>query len=563
MDPLIKMAATGGAMLVDAQARCYYPHRLPGRRVVMIYDQAKNPSRDVAAMDRHLERMERYLGRKQQGKVHWIRGSALGLQGRYFQGLALGSVCDSLPVVLDGLTELDRHEAAHFALHHHCGPDNHPPSLLVEGWAETQSGHQPGHLALRAWKLKQDGVVFTLRELTNDWYYCAEWHVYVQGGALVEYLLREHGVDAFFTLYTTTSRETFAEDCLRVLGIELDELDRRYWRDVERQAASLKAASRDNPLREAELGEGVDREAWEDLIVSYANAILQRKQLARQVQMEIESTGYDYTRAGAKAMFFEKFILAYDGVYRRTMCVGDAHINVAVANPGQSFFLYKKVGETHWTRGDLLHSNSPQTEYLHCYGHHLGRVNFVTRPHERLRRLLVGPTPIITKLKRFDQLGQERMEVSFECQHDVPKGTFKREGLLVFTLQPCCALQSAVIHTSPVDGEDFTQRLEIQYDAEPYKGIPIVHTVREQSRTASQALRREYVVQIRRCEFVPTPEMEFTLAAFDVAQPGPWAWFNRLSIPWYVLVTWSGATLSILLGAVIAGWRIVRSRSPR
>ena len=36
--------------------------------------------------------------------------------------------------------------------------------------------------------------------------------------------LREHGGEVFFDLYTTTSPDTFADDCRRVLGIDLTNL---------------------------------------------------------------------------------------------------------------------------------------------------------------------------------------------------------------------------------------------------------------------------------------------------------------------------------------------------
>ena len=42
-------------------------------------------------MDRHVERIERLLGRQSVGQIHWVRGTLLGRSGVEFWGVALGS----------------------------------------------------------------------------------------------------------------------------------------------------------------------------------------------------------------------------------------------------------------------------------------------------------------------------------------------------------------------------------------------------------------------------------------------------------------------------------------
>jgi hypothetical protein len=206
----------------------------------MIYDQVPDPTGDVAAMDCFVQQMEELLGRRCKTKVHWIRGSVIGLGPKYNQGLAFGPAVTYQneptwkriafgPAVTDqnGPTRIDRHEVAHFVMHHHCGPDNIPPNILVEGWAMSQSYDEPSRLT-RAWRLKRNDEVLTLRELTNDyWYSNQELRIYTQGAVLVEFILREYGPKKLFELYTTCKPGTFADDCRRILGLDLDELDRR------------------------------------------------------------------------------------------------------------------------------------------------------------------------------------------------------------------------------------------------------------------------------------------------------------------------------------------------
>lgn len=143
-----KLGASAASALLDGLVRYRYPNRLEGRHVVMVYDQVADPTGDVAAMDRVVERMEELLGQRCKTKVHWIRGSVIGLGAGYIQGLAAGPTVTDQP----GLTETDRHEVAHFVLNHHCGPDcllTHPASSMRAGprrrraksWAVLPAGH--------------------------------------------------------------------------------------------------------------------------------------------------------------------------------------------------------------------------------------------------------------------------------------------------------------------------------------------------------------------------------------------------------------------------------------
>jgi len=222
--------------LADAAAHALYPERTEGRYVVMFHNGVlDSPQQDVVAMDRHLERMQESLGRKMRSKVRWVRGSLLGVEGRGGGGLALGS-SDIKPRETDELSQLDLHEAAHAlvdTLEHgdiRVPLDHEAPAILSEGWAELHSGYPDQALLQNAWNDRRRGLVLPLREFTSEDWYHRHWSpAYIQGGPLVEYVLHEFGPQKFFELYMTCRRETFAEDCKRILGLSLDELNRAYW----------------------------------------------------------------------------------------------------------------------------------------------------------------------------------------------------------------------------------------------------------------------------------------------------------------------------------------------
>lgn len=54
--------------------------------------------------------------------------------------------------------------------------------------------------------------------MSDQWYDRVLPPVYEQGGPLVDYILRTWGGERLFELYSTCRRETFAEDCRRILA---------------------------------------------------------------------------------------------------------------------------------------------------------------------------------------------------------------------------------------------------------------------------------------------------------------------------------------------------------
>jgi len=264
---LMTLMTRAGHNLMEAQAVYLYPHRLESQRLVMFYDdQVTDPEGDLGAMDRHVARMEEMTGLSLQAKIYWVRGPLLGRRGLCCNGVALGS--EQSPA-----DHLDRHELAHAVLYQHYSPDTEPPTLLSEGWAESQSVDSKtlaesalelrrllAHLAtapesevggmldrfvdregfgrlLRKGRGPEGGIGSFLRELTDDfWYHHGNGPVYSVGGAFVSFLLGKHGAARFVEFYFACRPGTFEAECRRVFGTDLDALEKEFWEDAERLA---------------------------------------------------------------------------------------------------------------------------------------------------------------------------------------------------------------------------------------------------------------------------------------------------------------------------------------
>jgi hypothetical protein len=215
-------------------------------RLVMYYDprhpehpeSVDHPERDLAAMDRHLARLERMLGITISAKVYWIRGRSLGVEACEFHGLALGSAWS--PDVDEGSDAAeegyrgDRHELAHAALDSCRVPGSNPPCLLHEGWAMSQCGDGRRELAQAAADSRRENPALGVRELLGpEWYYRDAGPVYSVGGAFVDFLIRTRGVAAFRRFVTECQPDTVESKCREVFKTDLDELEGEFWEDVE------------------------------------------------------------------------------------------------------------------------------------------------------------------------------------------------------------------------------------------------------------------------------------------------------------------------------------------
>ncbi len=370
LDPnlLIRISRPAGLALADAASRVLYQQRTEGRHVVMIHSGIlDSPRKDVALMDEHLQRIQELLGRKMRSKVYWVRGPLLGITARGGMGWALGSP-DTDWHEPGRLPYLDLHEAAHAIIgtldrsDYHVPLDHDVPAILAEGWAETQSNYPDKFLVQRAWNQRRRGLTLSLRELTSrDMYRRHRGPAYDQGSPLVQYILEQFGPETFFELHITCRRTTFEADCQRILGLDLDQLDRAYWNYVKQQMG----VDRSGELVFVELAPEVDQTLWSEFVSEHLAAAEQARRLPTRLRATAEGVaeypGYESSGiAGVESQFVD---LLVDG----DRCCNVEHYGsqerVAVASPDIYFSLKRDSASEAW---ELRNVESTGIAQLDC-----------------------------------------------------------------------------------------------------------------------------------------------------------------------------------------------------
>lgn len=201
--------------IADAEVAYRYPRKEVGEHVTLI-DQGdpENARALVDSMESHIQSLCRILKSDLHRPVYWVRGGLLGTRGKSFAGWA---ICDSS--IDSKVNQLDRHEVAHAVIHLMSEPTTHPPTLLVEGWAEYQS-LEPEALHREMQRALEEGNLVTdIDELvSNSMYGRSILPMYVVGGTFVQYLIETFGGEKFFALYRDTSQERFKFDFERHMG---------------------------------------------------------------------------------------------------------------------------------------------------------------------------------------------------------------------------------------------------------------------------------------------------------------------------------------------------------
>lgn len=250
----MRTAKVMGATFMRLEAEFGYRQRLESDRIVMYYEPRRSPyvervdrpEEDLAAMDRHLARLEDLLGDRITDKVYWIRGPLLGREFLSLHGLSLGSAWS--PEVSFEISDSyhgDRHELAHAALDWFRTPESDPPYVLHEGWAMAQCGNSQFDLAKAAAKARSERPQFSLRDLFGpSWYYRDSGPVYSMGGAFVDFLIRTFDARRFRRFYTQCSPGNVDSQCRQIFQVDLDALETAFWNDVN---ASLHAAAQAEP----------------------------------------------------------------------------------------------------------------------------------------------------------------------------------------------------------------------------------------------------------------------------------------------------------------------------
>jgi hypothetical protein len=343
----VKWASAAVASTADLVGRYRLPEQSSGERVMLFHAVGDKTGREMPMLDEHVVRMEGILGRQPDGTAHLFRGpvfSTTTVPGWYLCGVAAIESPDAK------VGYIERHELAHAVIDRHCDSDAHPPSLLVEGWAESQGGYDSGFLAKRAWERQAHGCRLTLEALTSPtWYDIADQANYEFGGPLIDYILRTHGGPKFLELYQTCRPETFAADVKRVLGVTLAELDARYWDDIANQVMSA-PSELEQMLADATLAEGVDRAQWQSFVREFGDVVRKPKRDVGPIIVEHEIVSFvgSYER---EPLVERSEIIHAGNRHRWRYDTGDKQ-QVILATPEAPCEITKPAGAASWSISD-------------------------------------------------------------------------------------------------------------------------------------------------------------------------------------------------------------------
>ena len=558
----------------EAVAQVLYRERTEGRYVVMFHDGVSDsPQQDVAAMDRHLEAMQELLGKRMRSKVRWVRGSALGVSGRGGLGWALGS-SDAAPRKTDELRGVDRHEAAHAILdtleYEEIGAplNREPPAILIEGWAEVQSGCSGRTLLERAWNKRQRGLDYSLRDLVSeDLYGDSVEPAYVQGGALVDYILCQFGPQKFLELYMTCRPESFTEDCQRVLGIGVDELDRAYWDYVRQQVDPVGIGG----LSYVQLAPSVDESLWREIAANHLAAAERVRQTILSGPLRAQSkisTEYPDPDSPQEAQV-GSLELVIDGNRWRHEKLRSQEKDVIVAKPGCSFSFVQCSDDEgrQWleelsigTRPVLSHHSR---ERIVAYG--LGDLVW---QHYALADAdcafwSASTKPFVHRLERVSRNARDLALVAFENQGEFGGRRSYLGGELYFDPASCWAIRSTSLRIKSENDATIRRDLSFEFrgrENEP----PLLRSLEEVRETAGKThlIRRvtysyDFSPQIDADDFSPG-RYGLTLPRGDPRRRASWILVLNLVL---VVVSIPGGGIVLLVDRWFAYRKSLRSSS--
>lgn len=568
VNTFILSGAALGASLGRVQLWLNFRDVTVGRRVVMYHNQEPRAEEQVAAMDRHVERLEQMLGRAPRVRANWVRGPLWGRDGYAFLGFAMSPPTNPWETTSqepspDGLRPIDRHELAHFTINQYVTPAHHPPFVITEGWAEAMCGYQPGTLARRAWNERAGGPVPTLRELVSrEWYNCDDGPVYTLGGPLVEYILRTWGPVKFGELYTTCRRQTFHADCERILGITVDQLDHDYWADIDRQIEPPDDHYYQQLLK-CRLADGVDREEFRKFAKSYAQAVLRANSDLPDGAFEGTYTRRTVDEAGKVSTSTEQqySILDGDRCYSRVESPTGTAVNVITDTDQIS--LRKEPTAKFFTIDDrsLFAPRTLQKRRLHdrilSISERMGR-RYGWLDDQFFQQCGQGDTEI-EELRSVEVAGDQLAEVALRHLHPGP-GTSPRQR---YRFQPAKNWIVRATSAKTADAQGRAVYYESEYDVEAPSGqLPRTVGYRWRATVEGKPLVLHETTQtFAYREVTPEDAALFRIDTYPVKR----SWFAVWrQVPVMVLIAWSGLAVWVLSLFVtqILIWRRSSTRFP-
>ena len=553
----LKMLVPLGGSLMDIEARIRYPQWTTGEKVTMISIPVANARERVAAMDGHVRQLEKRLGRTTAWPIRWVRGPLLGLDGKAPFSVCMGSRPHDAELGTDGLAAVDRHEVAHCVITSLNSYESDPPAVLAEGWAEANQGTDSTEQVFRAWERRVRGDDLTLRELTGpDWYWCHRPPAYIQGAPLVNFILREFGPERFLSLYTGCAQKTINEDCQRILGVNLDELDEAFWTDVERTVKQHGPPDRWR-LERLKLDPKVDAAAWKTFLADYLAAA---DRLLAPYEHARTTAEYRFTTTdghGEATTFCRTIRSVRSGAARSLWIKTEDKEEIYLAHPSGSLEAHRKRPTDPWEIQD-----DPKRSLDRSYRRIRDSIEHLDFQFEVPRTLLsqvdnlknrVDPESfVVAAFERFIKDGRPLVRVRLEDRskyEDVPW----RAITLVLASDQLFAAQSFEVETLR-DGKP-TNRGAVDYDQ--HNGVPVLRGFHSTG-IARDGKNTTASLTILERRFEPIAEEEFTServlmgpAVHKVVHPGPSLPESTALAKWSWLPLASGAA-SLVVGVVIS-----------
>jgi hypothetical protein len=506
LDMPLKVLVPFGESFADFLTRFVYPVRTAGATVVMIAGPTPGAAEQVALMDQHVKRLwGRLGGLSTTRRVHWVRGPLLGMEARAVHSVCLGSRADQSSNGGRELSTLDRHEVAHCVLSSFMPADVEPPSVLSEGWAQANQGDDESALAANALESHERGQWIPLRDLTGpDWYSRHLWPAYLQGAPLVNYILREHGPEKFLELYRTCRPTSFAEDCKRVLGQTVDELEAGYLATVIRTAAvSPKPAV---VLRSLKVRPPVDRMAWSAFVEDYVAAARALTAPYQDVSMTIERIAHGEDEPGKSTTTTDQLryqrpgdLIAFRGVHPQSQ-------EACLATPAQSFRAFRRDAHSPWEISDR--PGEDQALAYHRVARHIAEADYFISEAAALFSLASEKQFIsrakslyITEFERFDDAGHGCLRLRIEDTD--PTSAPWQSVTMALVADERFAMRSS--DTMLRDGSHV--RAKLAYDHE--SGVPVLRSLEVKYLGRDDKTRDTSMTVIDR-RFGPVPPSEFT-----------------------------------------------------
>ena len=497
--------------VMDLEARIRYPRRTVGRKVVMIHAGVANPEEQVEAMDRHIERMERLLGHEAPGKVHWVRGELLGYPGLCLRGIAIGSRQRGRRTAPDGLEFVDHHEVAHWTINTIERPYAvAPPAALIEGWAQSQSVYPPAELYREPSADREEDTWMPLAELVAPGRPGADRRdrAYTQGGVLVDYLLTRYSGPAFFALYQGCTSDGLDADCQRLLGCDLNQLDRAYSRHVDDMVDRHGSYSQ-WCLEELRCGPGVDPAGWQQFVRKYVASVKNLGDLYNPSRVTLEYTSRRH--ASPESVSTSHIDFALSGPCAACDYRSDKSRGLTLAHPARTWELFRgRSSADRWVnRSRAVDQDAVYRLALRKVSSDLRASLLPSLLHAYMNLVELPSVVQVAELRESMEEDGPRARVTIER---LDGGSKERQTWIFAADRAYVAVRMTEFRN--FEGKPATWHWEMQYDQ--HDGKPMLTRMSVKTTSEDGRLLWEQELKVKDRRFGPVAEDYFRLQTHDV-----------------------------------------------